>query len=252
MVSIKLGYHLITLHWSYNFYNLTQASNLQVTLSAGEIDMSFRNLKLSYQGSERQPPNNLQIALRFSRAIEVNQKDGTHPPQWSTEERLREVVNRFHVTTGLTARHRVDDDKFKSILNLIQGTCSQSRDVIAQHLDHHKWRESAFSSDQLKSTRWVIGTAPKMAACPMKKSLTVTPESQVLHLELVVQTFVDAGRKVRSSARAKMRLNQDQFDRYCDFACVYASVLTEARQLSSWTKEKEINVRKLLFQKFLV
>ena len=86
----------------------------------------------------------------------------------------------------------------------------------------------------------------------MKKSLTVTVESQVLHLELVVQSFVDAGRKLRSSARAKMRLSQEQFDRYCDFACVYASVLAEARQLSSWTNEKELAVRKLFFQKFLV
>ena len=223
-----------------------------MTLGAGEIDMSFRNLKLSYQGSERQPPNNLQIALRFSRAIELNQKDGTHPQQWSTEDRLRDVVNRFHVSTGLTARHRVDEEKFKSILNLIQGTCSESRDIIAQHLDRHKWRESAFSSDQLKSTRWVLGTAPKMASCPMKKSLTVTPESQVLHLELVVRSFVDAGRKLRSSARAKMRLSQDQFDRYCDFACMYASVLAEARQLSSWTNEKESNVKKIFFQKYLV
>ena len=98
-----------------------------MALDVGEVDISFRNLQLSYQGSERQAPNNLQLALSFSRVIEVHQLDGSHPAHWTAEERLKDVVSRFHVTSGLTARHRIDEDKFRALLNLIQGTCPESR-----------------------------------------------------------------------------------------------------------------------------
>eukprot|EP00435_Cladocopium_sp_Y103_P029455 s2934_g7.t1 len=220
-----------------------------VALDVGEVAMSYRNLQLSYQGSERQAPNNLQLALRFSRVIEVHHLDGTHPAHWSAEERLRDVVSKFHVSAGLTARHRIDDDKFRSLLNLIQGSCPEARQVLSAHLDRHKWKESAFSTEQFRSTRWVLGTSPKIPACPMKKALTVGAESQALHLQLVVKSYSEACRKLRPSARSKMRLSQEQFDRFCDFSCVYTAVLQEARQLSSFTAEKEAEVRKSYFQK---
>eukprot|EP00435_Cladocopium_sp_Y103_P004363 s5416_g1.t1 len=189
----------------------------EVTLHASEVDMSYRNLQLSYQGAERQAPNNLSLALRFSRIIQIKQEAGEHPAGWTTDERLRDVVNQFHITSGLTAKHRLDEDRIRSIHNLIAGTCAASRQVLVGHLDRHKWRDCAFSSDQLRSARWCIGTSPKMSACPMKRALTVTEDSQVMFLKLVCQSFVDAGRRLRASARAKMRLNADQFDRYCDF-----------------------------------
>lgn len=222
---------------------------LKVTLDADEINMSFRNLQLSYQGSERQPPNNLQLALRFSRVIELKQSTGEHPSQWSAEERLKDAVSTFHLTSGVTARHRIDPDKFKSLLNLIQGTCPEAREVISQHLDRNKWQYSAFSSEQLKSSRWVLHSSPKMANCPMKKALTVTPEAQVMFLKLVTETFVASGRRVRASAKAKMRLTVDQFDRYCDFACVFAAAAVEGAQLSSWTNEKFEAIMKCFYQR---
>ena len=90
-----------------------------------------------------------------------------------------------------------------------------------------------------------------MPACALKKALTVTPEAQVMHLELVVRSFTDGGRRLRASARTKLRLSQEQFDRYSDFACIYSACLAEARQLTSWTADKEAEVMKIFFQKFL-
>ena len=221
----------------------------EVTLNADEMCRAFRNLALSYRGSERQPPNNLQLALRFSRAVEIKEQQREHPKEWGVEERLRDVVREFHVSSGLTQRHMIDEDKFKSIMNLIAGTTAASRDVISQHLNHAKWKESAFSSEQLRSTRWVIGVAPRMPQCPMRKALTVSEESQKLHLQLVVRHFLESGRRLRPSARARMRLSQEQFDRFCDFACVYACTLVEARQLTTFTQEKENEILKRFFQR---
>ena len=220
-----------------------------MTLDADELSRTFRNLSLSYRGSERQPPNNLQLALRFSRAIELHQESGKHPQGWCLEERLAAVVTDFHDCSGLTAKHRIDPDRQKSIFNLISGTCPKAREVLAQHLDRHKWRDSAFSSEQMRSSRWVLGTSPKMQACPMKKALSVTEEAQCLHLRLVVHVFTEAGRRVRPTSRSRLRLSQEQFDKYCDFACIFAAALAEARQLTTFTPEKEAQIMKCFFQK---
>ena len=224
---------------------------LQVSFNNDELSMSYRNLALSYRGSERQAPSTLQLALRFSRAVEIHQQNQTHPASWSLEERLRDIVDKFHVTSGVTAKHRIDDEKMKALINIISGTHEGARKIIQQHLNHAKWKESAFSSEQFRSQRWILGSAPKMQACPLKKALTVSEESQSLHLQLVVCAFVEAGRKLRASARPRVRLSQEMFDKYADFACVFATVLQEARLLTTWKREKEHEVLKLFFQKRL-
>ena len=52
------------------------------------------NLLLSYRGSERQAPNALQLALRFSKVLDTRAEQGKHPKQWSTMERLTSVIER--------------------------------------------------------------------------------------------------------------------------------------------------------------
>ena len=164
---------------------------------------------------------------------------------------MKAVCKDFHENCGLTQKHRIDDDKFKSLVNLISGTTSATRAVIAEHLNHAKWKECAFSSEQFRSSRWTIGTAPKLQQCPMKKALAVTEESQRMHLQLVVSHFLESGRRLRPSARARMRLSQESFDRFSDFACVYAATLVEARQLTTFTPEKEAEIMRFFFQRCL-
>lgn len=84
---------------------------------------NFRNLTLSYRGSERQAPNTLQLSLRFSKVMELRASDGSHGPNMSTEERLRDVVNSFNQTAGLQAKHRMDEDRYKACYNIIAGSC---------------------------------------------------------------------------------------------------------------------------------
>ena len=129
----------------------------------------------------------------------------------------------------------------------------EARIVIRHHLDSHKWHQSAFSTEQFKGTRWMLTAAPKAASCPseLRKCLTVTPASQVLHMKLVVKTFLDGTRRLRASARGKARLSSGQFDAMCDFACAYSYVWEEARLTSTWDAEKEAAMEKAFFQRTL-
>lgn len=83
---------------------------------------AFRNITLSFRGSERQAPNALQLALRFSRVMEARQDEGKHLATMSAEDRLRDVISDFNSNSAVQAKHRLDDDKVKAILHLISGT----------------------------------------------------------------------------------------------------------------------------------
>jgi hypothetical protein len=127
----------------------------------------------------------------------------------------------------------------------------EAREVLRQHLDRHKWKEAAFNTEQLRSQRWLLGSQPRASQCPgdLRKALCVSAESQVMHLKLVAYTFSEAGRRLRPSARPRLRLSAEIFDAYADFACLYASALSEARLLSTWNPEKEEAVMKAFYQK---
>ena len=95
----------------------------EFTFGADQAWQSFRNLSLSYRGSERQAPNTLQLSLRFSHVMELRSQDGTHGSGLSTEQRLQDVVQSFNETSGLQNKHKIDEEKFKAIYNIIAGSC---------------------------------------------------------------------------------------------------------------------------------
>ena len=88
-----------------------------------DVDRSFRNISLSFWGSERQAPSTLQLALRFSRILELREKEGRHHPDMTMEQCLMDVTNEFNESPGLQAKHRVEDDRFKAVPNLLTGSC---------------------------------------------------------------------------------------------------------------------------------
>lgn len=132
---------------------------VHVTLGISDVDKGYRNMALSYRGSERQPPNTLQMALRFSAAMEVRQKSSERSKNWATEERLRAVVEEFHSTPGLAFKHHIDEDRFRGMLSLITGTCHEARQIVSQHLDHFKngiSRLSAWSNSRQAAGFWAL------------------------------------------------------------------------------------------------
>lgn len=96
----------------------------------------------------------------------------------------------------------------------------------------------------------MVGTGPKASGCPpeLRKVLTVTEKSQVLHLKLVAHQFIEQTRRLRASSRSRMRLSSEQFDSLSDYACIYSAVLEEAKTLASFTPEKEELILKAFFQ----
>ena len=79
---------------------------------------SFRNMSLSFRGTERQPPSVLQMALRFSVVIDRQASSVSG----NTEARLKKVVQQFNESPGLHVKHQIDAEKERTILNLIVGT----------------------------------------------------------------------------------------------------------------------------------
>lgn len=80
---------------------------------------TFRNLSLSFRGSERQAPSVLNMALRFSAVMDQQAKDGM---SGTTESRLKRVLTEFNSSPGLHVKHQLDTDKERAIFNLICGT----------------------------------------------------------------------------------------------------------------------------------
>ena len=262
----------------------------------GATDRSFRNITLSFRGSERQAPSTLQLALRFSRVLEIYEHDGRHHADMTTEQRLQDVVTEFNQSSGLQAKHRIEGDRLGAVYNLLTGATDvprlcltnalidfwamlpihcfwvmlpkhcftghvlsipcrsqESREIIRAHLDAHKWAYCAFSTEQFKGARWMLTASPKASSCPpeLRKCLTVTAHSQCLHLRLVIKMFLDQGRRLRPSARARARLSSGHFDQICDFACVFSHVWKEARLLASWNEEKDQAMEKAFFMRIL-
>ena len=193
---------------------------------------------LSYRGSERQPPNMLQLSLRSSLAMEERANQGLHPKDWPAEVRLRKIVEEFH----------------QSCLNLICGTTPESRSVIRTHLHAHKWALSAFNAELLRRPRWLLGAVPKQAG-DLKQTLTVDAQSQKMFLELVITQFVLKTRKLRMNQRGRACLSNSDWDRYVNFACVFKSVMHEASlfilgDLPCWKQENLFGDGRRCFDQF--
>ena len=92
----------------------------------GATHRSFRNITLSFRGAERQAPSAIQLALRFSRVLEIYEQEGKHHAEMSTEQRLQDAVSEFNQSPGLQAKHRIEEDRFRAVLNLLSGTSEVS------------------------------------------------------------------------------------------------------------------------------
>eukprot|EP00435_Cladocopium_sp_Y103_P038406 s2591_g10.t1 len=187
----------------------------------------FKNLQLSYRGSERQAPSILTLALMFSRAMGEAAEAGRHNADWNTEQRLRAIVASFHATEGTIAKWHICEDKFRAIHNLLVGTSPGSRKVITSHLNHFKWKESAFNADLLRSTRWLINATPKGAKDPFRRILVVNATIQEKFLLNHVAYYVSSTRKVKASSKSKFRPSVKEWDDVVSYTAVMCAVKEE-------------------------
>ena len=207
----------------------------EVRLNLDTVQASFLNMILSNRGAERQAPNVLQQALRFSAIMEVREKE--HPKELNTEQRLRRVIDEFESQPGFNSKWTLDDSRVMSICNVICGTTSRTRQLMKEHLDLNKWSQSALTSELLRRPRWLVGASPKCAAENWKQCLTVTPESQELFMLLLFTQFAEKARKVRPNQRARMRPSNSEWDNMVSFACIFQTMIREAKLLSEGAKQ---------------
>ena len=199
---------------------------------------SYQNICLSYRGSERQPPSTLALALMFSSIMSEKSQTGVHDKSMTTEARLKSVVWEYHDQPGVLSKYRIDQDKEKAILNLLQGTTATTRSLIQTHLHYHRWKESCFTSDLLKSNRCLVSACPRSCKDFMKVILTVTGEIQEAFISNVIGMFVFQTAKVKVSTRAKYRPSQSEWDRVVDYVAVMTRVKLEAQETLGDDPEK--------------
>lgn len=215
---------------------------MNLLMNQSPTAQSFTNLTLSYRGSERQPPSVLSLALQLSHVMTVKAEAGQHPSTMNTEQRLRSVVDELHETSGFLSRWHIDGDKFRAIHNLLVGTSPESRAIIVAHLNYHKYQFSAFNSELLRNSRWLVGAYPSKASSNMKGLLTVKKEAQVWFLKNHVHTFLNAIRRVKQNSRPKMRPSAAEWEKTMDYCCVMLEVYNKAAEFhadsSEATREK--------------
>ena len=101
------------------------------------------------------------------------------------------------------------------------------------HLAFVKWKDSAFSSEQLRTTRWLLGARPRGLPEALVQVLTVTPLAQSMLIELHIKAFQDATRRLKPSAWCRKRASPEEFDKLVDYACIFAALRTEAKKANS-------------------
>lgn len=83
------------------------------------VQQSYRNLGLSFRGSERQAPGLFNMALRFSKVMAMESQATASK---TMEVRLKEVVTAFNSSGSVAPKHQVNKEAEKVILNIIVGT----------------------------------------------------------------------------------------------------------------------------------
>lgn len=111
----------------------------------------------------------------------------------------------------------------------------EARDLMMNHLAFTKWKDSAFSSEQLRTVRWLLGAKPKNLPECFQEILAVTPLAQSMLIELHVKSFVEATRRLKPSAWSRKRASPDEFDKLVDFSCMFAHLRNAAKKVTSDT-----------------
>ena len=201
-------------------------------------------MTLSLRGAERQPPNVLQQALRFSTVMQLRAQQGIHAADLNAEARLRKVVAEYQDSPGFMAKWNLDDERIQAILHVITGTSEGTREAMRGHLHTHKWNQSCLNTELLRWPRWLLGAAPKNLPENFKRLMAVTPTSQLMFMELVIQQFQIKCRKVRPNQRAKVRLSCTEWDQNVNYSCMMAAVLEEGKKMSEVQDGWEVQVHK--------
>ena len=122
---------------------VTDVFNLPSTISANRDPekVSFENMQLSTQGSERQKKDILKCSLRFEQLL-MERKAISRDQNGS--EILADLITKYNGFKANAAikKWQISPDAHQAIHGIIVGMTSESRALIRSHLDYNKWEES--------------------------------------------------------------------------------------------------------------
>lgn len=104
---------------------------------------------------------------------------------------------------------------------------------MSNHLQFNKWKDSAFSTEQLRTTRWLLNSKAKNMPEALQEALTVSATAQAMLMELHVRTFLNSTRRMKPSSRGKARASVEEFEKLVDFSCIFARLRHVAKEVRS-------------------
>lgn len=220
-------------------------------VDASITSRSYTNLSLSFRGSERQAPSILSLALTFSKVMQDKASTGQHDGNLGTDARLKGIITEFNESPGVLSKWKIDSGKERAILNLLIGTSKGTRALIQSHLDYHKWAYCCFTSELLRSNRWLIGASRRGVKDYLKSVLTVSEVSQENFMTNMISNFAFQTRKTKPSSRSKLRASQQEWDQMVDYTCVMCKVMEEAEEMLESDPEKQNKVLESLSAAFM-
>ena len=115
---------------------------------------------------------------------------------------------------------------------------------MMNHLAFTKWKDSAFSTEQLRSNWWLLNARPRSVPDSFRDLLTVSPMAQTMLMELHIHVFQSAIRRMTSkssTARARLRATVEDFEKLVDFACIFAALRQEAKKVCAAADFPEVD-----------
>jgi hypothetical protein len=106
---------------------------------------------------------------------------------------IEEQIAKYHAHKGVkdARKWQLDQAEQRCVQNLTTGVSPGTKEQMRAHLNTRKWADSAYTTFMLRSPRWLVGFCGADANTPdkQKKRVTVSPESQELHMASYLVAF---------------------------------------------------------------
>ena len=163
---------------------------------------------LSYRGSEQQRPSVPQLALRFEDSVAARKADPAFPALDNDEKVLLQLVSEYnsHKSVAGIEKWQLGDSTVHAMRALMLSTTPAVRELLRDHLHHHKWENSAFTRELLRSKRFLLNNKPTTGIDVWDSLLTVGPVAQLLVIKRMLREFEKKIRKAKCSWNSVMCL----------------------------------------------
>ncbi|CAK9066939.1 unnamed protein product [Durusdinium trenchii] len=203
---------------------------------------TFEAIQLSAQGGERQRKDVMKLAATFEKLIAERRKEEKYRDV-SVADILGELVKDYNSYKANAAlkRWQLTPDQQSAISGVINGMSAEARQLVRQHLDFNKYDESGYNESLLRSKRHQLHEVPKGIPPSWIDRLTVTHDSQTLHFKRYNQWWASNAKRVKKSARARLRWGEEQWGKSVDQCCLVVWAIRERSKNPKVAQQTSLN-----------